>query len=112
MAIDRQVQCIIKRHRPGPHERIQAIGGLTPAKSLLGDPTNWQENEDIAIIQIRGGTHTYYTMEGGKRANVRIGKHTTDKGTPKERAHEYLTTEADGYPPNNLLSLPDCPLKK
>jgi hypothetical protein len=94
MAIDVQVQCINKRDRPGPHERIQNIGGVNP------DGGRWKLREDQAIAGMKVGTWTFYTNVSGARANVRIGRHL---------GNEYLTTEPDGLPPNNLLRLPECP---
>ena len=94
MAIDVQVQCINKRNRPGPHERIQAIGGVNP------DGKTWKLAEDDAIAGMKAGKWTFYTNVAGRRANVRIGHHL---------GREYLTTEPDGQQPNNLLSLPECP---
>jgi hypothetical protein len=94
MAIDVQVQCINKRNRPGPHERIQSIGGLN------GDGTRWKLSEDEAIAGMKAAKWMFYTNVSGRRASVRIGYHL---------GREYLTTEPDGQQPNNLLSLPECP---
>lgn len=94
MAIDAQVHCINKRNRPGPHERIQNIGGVN------SDGQRWKLTEDAAIEGMKAGRWTFYTNVNGRRANVRIGHHL---------GHEYLTTEPDGQQPNNLLALPECP---
>jgi len=105
-----QVDCIVKRDRTSPFERIHAIGGPLPVTAglpvaglLSGGETRWQKNEDVAISELSLRTNTFYTNEGGVRANVRIGKRTTETGG----THYYLTTEPDGYPPNNLLKLTD-----
>jgi len=91
---DVQVKCINKRNRPGPHERIQNIGGVNP------DGNPWKLSEDAAISGIKAGKWTFFTLLNRVRANVRIGHHLS---------HEYLTTDPDGFPPNNLLALPECP---
>jgi hypothetical protein len=94
MATDVQVKCINKRNRPGPHERIQNIGGVNP------DGARWKWSEEKALSEMHAGRYTFFTLVNGKRANVRIGSHL---------GHPYLTTEPDGQQPNNLLSLPECP---
>ena len=52
-----------------------------------------------AIREINNRTHTYYTNVGGRRTNVRV---VTVGGV------QHLTTNADGYKPNNLDNLPPC----
>ena len=94
MAIDVQVRCINKRNRPGPHERIQNIGGIN------ADGGRWKLSEEEAIAGKKAGKWTFYTNVSGRRAYVRIGRHL---------GREYLTTEPDGQQPNNLLALPECP---
>ena len=113
MPIDLRIQCISKSHRSGPHERIQSLGGMmqqpvASPQSPTPPAVPWRMGEIEALAKMNAGTHTFYTEEGGKRANVRIGRHRTSDGL----THEYLTTEADGLPPNALLALPDCPAKK
>lgn len=113
MATDLRIQCIIKRNRPGPHERIQKLGGMAqPPRVSPQSPTPpalpWRMSEIEALAKMHAGTHTFYIDEGGKRANVRIGRHRADDGL----THEYLTTDADGLPPTHLLALPDCPTPK
>lgn len=88
MATRRQVKCINKTDRYSAHERIKNIGG-----------SGWKEAEDDAISQIEAGTHTYYTDEGGKQAEVIVAKRD---------GHKYLKTENDGEQPDNLLKLPEC----
>jgi hypothetical protein len=61
-------------------------------------------SEIEALAKIYAGTHTFYTDIGGQRADVRIGKHLSNHGSPRE----YLTTEPDGLPPSGLLALPEC----
>jgi hypothetical protein len=95
MAADIQVQCINKTNRSNHYERIHNIGGVN------ADGTRWKLSEDEAIAGMKDGRWTFYTLVNNVRANVRIGWHQLKR--------EYLTTEPDGYQPNNLLALPECP---
>jgi DNA-binding winged helix-turn-helix (wHTH) protein len=82
------IECINKNNRSSPHERIENVGGR-----------GWKITESSAIQNIRNGER--YAVEiNGRRIGVVVAEH---EGRP------YLKTEADGYAPNNLLSLPECP---
>ena len=95
MAANRaRIMCINRTKRTDPNERIQNVGGFTNEA--------WTITLDTAIAHIKSGAWTFYTHEGGKTAEVIIARHN---------GHEYLKTEADGVQPDNLLKLPDCPLK-
>lgn len=89
-----QIQCINKSDRQNPHERIQSVGGRNP------DGSNWKLSEDQAIGYIQNGTYSFYVNVGGRVVNVHIADH---------QGRKYLKTVADGFAPNNLLSLPECP---
>ena len=84
-----QVTCITKREHHNPHERIAGIGGAS-----------WWRAEDDAIRDVVRDPTSYYVSVGGKSVTVVVATHNGRK---------YLKTEADGYAPNNLLSLPECP---
>jgi hypothetical protein len=85
-----QVTCIRKRgSHYNPHERIQGVGG-----------TGWYKTEDEAIRDIRLGSNSFYVFAGGRTVRVVVATHN---GRP------YLKTEADGYSPDNLLALRECP---
>jgi len=94
MAQDVQITCINKTNRMDAHERIHSVGGINP------DGTRWKLAEDDAIAGIKVGKWRFWTSAGGKSVWV-IVAHTSS-------GHEYLKTEADGFQPNNLLSLPEC----
>ena len=86
----KQVTCIRKRGSHfSPDERIERIGG-----------SGWSESEDAAIRKIETGAESYYTHVNGRHANIVVANHYGQK---------YLKTENDGYSPDNLLSLPECP---
>ncbi len=86
----RQVTCINKRGgHYSPHERIQAIGG-----------TGWKHREEDAIRWIETGAESYFLTVNYRNVNVVVAVH---------QGRRYLKTDADGYEPNNLLALPECP---
>ena len=83
-----RVTCITKRPTHyNPHERIQALGG-----------PGWYKTEDQVIREIEAG-YRYYVQAGGRTVYVIVAVYAGRK---------YLKTQADGYSPDNLLSLPEC----
>lgn len=56
---------------------------------------------DTVINWINGRAHRFFVTVWGRTVQVITRVHPTS-------GRWYLTTEADGYPPNNLLALPDC----
>ena len=89
-----RVTCIRKRDRNNAHERIAAIGGQN------ADGRRWELAEDEAIASIEQGQYSFYVSVNGRSVDVVIATHNGRK---------YLKTRADGYSPDNLLSLPTCP---
>lgn len=86
-----QVTCINKRgSHLDPHERIEYIGN---------QEEKWKLSEEAAIRAIENYTSSFYTRVGGKEADVVVATHNGRK---------YLKTSADGYRPDNLLSLTEC----
>jgi hypothetical protein len=94
MAQSVEISCVNKQPRYDPHERIGHVGGINP------DGTRWKIALDRAIQGIESWKWAFWTMGGGRRANVIIALHN---------GHKYLKTEADGVQPDNLLALPECP---
>jgi hypothetical protein len=92
--MDIEVKCIKKTNRSDPHERIHGIGGLN------ADGSRWYLPENDAIAGIDLGKWRFWTAGGGKSVWVVIATHA---------GRRYLKTEPDGFHPNNLLSLPECP---
>jgi len=88
---DVQVKCINKPHRESPHEHITHLGGDG------GGGWRWTRAEVIASIE--AGTNVFYTLVGGKRADVVVREGPNGK---------YVQTRADGVWNNNLLALPEC----
>ena len=78
--------------------RIDGIGGPTGAK-VGGGP--WYLPIDRAIDGILDGTWTSYVIVQSREGDVVVREHPST-------GRRYLTTVADGFPPNNLLALPDC----
>ncbi len=94
MATRHQVHC----HKPDNNDadrRIQGIGGANP------DGTRWYLPIDDAISAIETNKYSFFVRVQGKEVNVIVGK--------RPNGRKYLTTEGDGFPPNNLLALPTCP---
>jgi Protein of unknown function (DUF3892) len=89
-----QIRCINKNPRLDPHRRIEHVGGTN------SDGRRWRLSGDEAIAGIKDGRYSFYVNAGGRRVTVIIAVH---------QGHPYLKTEADGYAPNNLLHLPECP---
>lgn len=86
-----RITCINKRGGHfNPHERIEYIGN---------QESNWKLAEDDAISRIETNRDSFFTEVNGKRADVIVAVHNSRK---------YLKTKADGYSPDNLLSLPEC----
>ena len=56
---------------------------------------------DTVIDWINSGVHQFFVSVWGRAVQVITRQHPTSR-------RWYLTTSADGFPPNNLLSLPDC----
>ena len=93
-ATNLQVTCITKRgDHYDPHERIKGIGGTA-------NGVRWWYSEDDAILNIESGRHGYF---------VHIGTHSVWVIVVLHLGRKYLKTTADGYRPDNLLSLPECP---
>lgn len=89
-----QVMCIRKRGAHlNPHERIEGIGG--------NNGQQWYVLEDNAIAAIEAGKWSFYTNVNGHSVWIVVASHNGRK---------YLKTEPDGYAPDNLLSLQECPL--
>jgi hypothetical protein len=98
MAENVQVSCIRKRgDHFNPHERIEGLGGVHGSKRWY-----MSENDIIAELEKPDATRrwNFYTSVNGKSAWVVVAVHERRK---------YLKTESDGYAPNNLLSLQECP---
>lgn len=84
-----QVTCT-KKDGADADRRIDALAG-----------PGWRGTIDEVIGWIDQG-HKFWTTADGKSVWVIVQTHPTSR-------RRYLTTEGDGFPPNNLLKLPDCP---
>lgn len=85
---DVRVTCINKQPRQNPYEGITHLGG-----------SGWRWTREQVIASIRAKTNTFYTHEGGKRAEI---------GVVDGANGPYLRTYADGQWNDNLLALPEC----
>jgi hypothetical protein len=84
---DLQITCITPDSSDADR-RIDAVGG-----------DNFYHTIDEAIANIRNGVHQYWTH---------VGKSVWVEVAYRPNGVAYLKTEDDGFPPNNLLSLPTC----
>jgi hypothetical protein len=82
------VTCINKIPRDNTHEGITHLGGA-----------GWRWTRAQVIVSIKAGTNSFYTLVGGKRADV---------GVVNGPRGEYLRTYADNQWNDNLLALPEC----
>jgi hypothetical protein len=89
-----QIQCINKSDRYNPHERILHVGGIHGG-------TRWKLSQEDAIAGIESGKWAFYVTQAGRTVDVIVATRL---------GHKYLKTVADGEQPDNLLSLPECPL--
>ena len=90
-----KVTCATKKgDNYDPFERISHIGGYNSNGEFFKIPS------DDAIQKIDSRNYEFYVVKDGKNVNVI---------TATRNGKKYLKTESDGYEPNNLLALGDCP---
>lgn len=56
---------------------------------------------DQVISFVKNPDNRFTVTVAGRTVRVEVQRHAASY-------REYLTTEGDGFPPNNLLRLPDC----
>ncbi len=95
MADSFQIKCINKSDRYNAHERITHVGGFDNGQ-------RWKLTQPDAISGIENGKWKFYVSVNGQSVWVIVA--TSSYG------HKYLRTQNDGEQPNNLLSLPECPV--
>jgi hypothetical protein len=89
-----QVMCINRRpNRIDPHGHIYAIGGMIGGQ-------RWKQTEEDAIRNIEQNEIDYFVTVNGRTVQIVVATHL---------GHKYLKTVADGFRPDNLLSLDECP---
>jgi hypothetical protein len=89
-----RVECIRKTDRFNPWERITHIGGVN------ADQSRWLLTQEKAIAGIESRRWRFFVRAKMHEVNVIV--------RVSRFGHKYLTTEADGEQPDNLLSLPEC----
>ena len=90
---DYRVNCI-KPDGADVDRRIDRLGGTYAGGT-------WNDTIDN-VIAAMGNGHTFWVSVAGYRVEVVRKIHPTS-------GRWYVTTQPDGFPPNNLLSLPRCP---
>lgn len=73
--------------------RIDRLGGFSPYK--------WSMPIDEVIQRINRGSDQFYVIRFGRQVNCVVRRHGV-------YGPFFVTTEADGFPPNNLLNLDRC----
>lgn len=91
-----EILCVNKTDRSNPHERISHVGGVN------NDRTRWRLTQEETIASIETERYAFYVTRGGRTVRVIVAV--------SRFGHKYLKTEADGEQPDNLLSLPECPV--
>jgi hypothetical protein len=90
-----RIECVKKSDRYNPWERITHVGGVN------ANGTRWLLTQSDAIAGVETGKWSFFVHAGGREVDVIV--------KTSRFGHKYLTTEADGEQPDNLLSLPECP---
>jgi hypothetical protein len=94
MAINLQVGCVRKGAGSEPPGRILGIGGK------YANGSSWYLSEAEAIERIQKDKWKFYVSTRVKRVKVKVAKRA---------GREYLRTDPDTTPANNLENLPPCP---
>ena len=82
------------RHRPDGTDRDRRIDALEIDRGGI-------HPIDDFIAWIESGLHRFFVNVRGRQVKIVVRQHGL-------MGRKYLTTEADSFPPNNLLSLPVC----
>jgi len=105
------LRCLIVANR-STRNGLASTGGttaarLSPCRSRgASDPSpyaaraRYRSEADVIDDIDRTGSNSYYVSVNGRQVNVVTAVHNGRK---------YIKTQADGYAPNNLLSLPEPP---
>lgn len=87
-----RVDCIIP-DGADKDRRIDSLGGTYPFM--------WKMHIDEVISRINRNSDQFFVLKFGMEVAVLVRKHGP-------YGPQYLTTERDSFPPNNLLNLPRC----
>ncbi len=89
-----EIKCIERKDGNNSGERPSHVGGIS------GDGKNWKQTTPKTIRQIEEYGGEFFVTRNFREVKV--------VAAVSKAGNKYLKTEADGYGPNNLLSLPEC----
>jgi len=90
--IEREVTCVTKHPQAVPHKGITHLAGK-----------GWQMTRWQVTAAINSGGEAFYTQVAGRRAHVEI--------VVENREEPYLQTVVDDQWTDDLLALPECPIR-
>lgn len=85
---------LVIRHRPDGRDLDRRIDALQLSGGTI-------HSIDDFIAWIESGLHRFFVSVRGRQVKIVVRQHGL-------MGRKYLTTDADNFPPNNLLSLPVC----
>lgn len=95
MASRHEVSWIDKNERLNPHERIVAIGGMNPDRSV------WRLSQKEAIAAIKSNKYAFFVKKDGRELNIVVAQ--------GHLGYDFIKTETDSAIPVYLLGLPAPP---
>ena len=77
--------------------------GTDADRRLDGFTIQGQGYHDIEAVigYVKNPENSFFVSVAERAVRVEVQRHSSS-------IREYLTTEGDGFPPNNLLNLPNC----
>jgi len=95
MASRHEVSWIDRNDRLNPHERIVAIGGSNPDRSV------WKLSQKEAIEAIKSNKYVFFVKRDGRELNLVVAQ--------SHIGYDFIKTETDSAIPVSLLGLPAPP---
>ena len=90
-----QIMCVNKTDRYNPHERISYCGGII-------NGARWRKSQQQVVSDIENGINQYHVKVNYRDVRVIVAV--------SKWGNKYIKTIDGDVTPDNLLSLPECPL--